>query len=144
MDADTLKAYVKLVSHGKPVGVREFQRLMGYRSPGKAKRVLDKLVREGLAVKTDEGYAPSKDMPPLLTAYTIVKGLVVPRIVVYSAFSFAFAAAYILLAKVDIITAVALLIPPSIMAAEGARLWLNLRRVLGAQQQSSPLRQEAK
>ncbi len=54
VDLEMVSAYIKLVKHGKPVTVREFQRLMKYSSPGKAQRMLEKLVREGLAVRNSD------------------------------------------------------------------------------------------
>jgi len=45
---EEVEAYLRLNRYGKPITIRGFQRLMGYKSPGQAERMLKKLERLGL------------------------------------------------------------------------------------------------
>ncbi|MEM0048489.1 MAG: hypothetical protein QXF10_09310 [Ignisphaera sp.] len=97
LSKEDLEAYLKLRNHGKPVTVRGFQRLMGYKSPGKAQRVLDRLVRLGFAERVGTEYKARDDLPPQLAMYTIIKGFIVPRILVYAVYSTVTVAVYAIL-----------------------------------------------
>ncbi len=111
IDRESAIAYNKLLRYGRPVSVRGFQRLMGYRSPGKAQRVLERLCRLGLATRVESGdYAVSKNLPPYLAAYIVIKGLILPRSLVFAVFSTATALTYIVLVKPVIYITLLLLI----------------------------------
>ncbi|MEM1595491.1 MAG: hypothetical protein QXN42_08035 [Ignisphaera sp.] len=97
LSKEDLEAYLKLRNHGKPVTVRGFQRLMGYKSPGKAQRVLDRLVRLGFAERVGTEYKARDDLLPQLAMYTIIKGFIVPRILVYAVYSTVTVAVYAIL-----------------------------------------------
>ncbi len=100
VDSETIKAYMKLLRHGKPVGVREAQRILEYSSPGKAQRVLEKLVKRGLATRRDDGdYEIIKKLPPFLASYIAIRGIILPRMMIYTAFTSTLVATYILLSK---------------------------------------------
>lgn len=94
-----LEAYLKLRRESEPITIRGFQRLMGYNSPGKAERVLRRLERLGLAEKTPSGYIARKDLPPELSSYLIIRGLMMPRALVYAIYATATTITYTALAK---------------------------------------------
>ncbi|MCD6487626.1 MAG: hypothetical protein J7K21_00170 [Desulfurococcales archaeon] len=111
VDREAATAWTKLLRHGKPVTVRGFQRLMGYRSPGKAQRILERLRRLGLVERTMSGeYVVSKSLPPYLAAYTIIKGYIIPRSLVSASFATTTALAYSILVKPPIHLLVLLLV----------------------------------
>jgi len=94
-----LKHYLKLREFGGPVGVRQAQRLLNLNSPGKAQRILERLVKEGLAVKReDKKYDIVKDPPPELIGVIFIAGKIYPRILVYATYSTVLAAAFLILA----------------------------------------------
>jgi len=85
---ELLKHYIKLREYGDPVGVRQAQRILELNSPGKAQRVLNRLVKEGLAVRREDGkYEMIKDPPPELIGKVFIAGKVYPRILVYAVYS---------------------------------------------------------
>ncbi len=99
MRTEDLRAYLTLLSHGGPIGVREAQRVLGYRSPGRAQRVLERLEREGLAQRRVDGkYELSKNLPPLLASYIVIRGTVLPRTAVYTVFTTTLFLLYVTLA----------------------------------------------
>ncbi len=111
IDRETARAYMKLLRHGEPVSVRGFQRLMGYRSPGKAQRMLERLSRLGLVYRLENGdYMVSKNLPPYLAAYIVLKGFLVPRSLVFAVFSTVTTATYVLLTEPGIYVTIMFLI----------------------------------
>ncbi|MEM0227055.1 MAG: hypothetical protein QXF46_09295, partial [Thermofilaceae archaeon] len=50
------RVYFALLKSGRPLGVREVQRLAGLSNPSSAKHYLDRLVEMGLAERMQEGY----------------------------------------------------------------------------------------
>jgi len=100
MNSETIRAYLKLLRHGKPVGVRSAQKILGYRSPGKAQRVLERLAKNGLARRNEDGkYEVSRNLPPLLASYMTIKGAILPRIAVYTTFITALTIIYTLISQ---------------------------------------------
>jgi len=100
INPEDLEAYLKLRRAGEPVTLRGFQRLMGYSSPGKAERVLKRLERLGLVEKTpSSGYLAKRELPPELASYLVIKGLVIPRSLVYAVYSTVVAVTYAALAS---------------------------------------------
>ncbi len=128
---EDLDAYLKLRSHGKPISVRGFQRLMNYSSPGKAQRILNRLERLGFIEKTKSNeYIVKADLPPQLAAYAIVKGYIIPRIAIYTLYTTTTITLYIALAKPPIhiaILLIALAIPYWI---ETIKLGISLKTLL--------------
>jgi len=81
----SLRVYLYMLMKGKPIGVRELQRAMGFRSPSTARHHLERLVELGLAVKLPEGY---KAIPPRggpLSLYIYTKGYCIPRLIAIAA-----------------------------------------------------------
>jgi len=124
IDSELLNAFLKLLRYGKSVGVRDFQRLMKYRSPGKAKYVLEKLVAVGLVEKLDHEYKVSKKLPFYLSSYIILRRALVPRTLVYLVFTTSFTLTYSILTKppLEIILVMIILILPIIYET----LYLNM------------------
>ncbi len=118
-DAEALRVYLELSRRGRVFGVREVQRIMGYRSPGKAKRVLERMARLGLAER-DPGsgkYVLTRRLPPSLAALMVVRGRFVPKALFYSVFTTVSSTTYALLAHPPI-HVLAVLLPPNLF------LWL--------------------
>ncbi len=130
MDRETLKAYMKVRGLGRPVGVREFQRLMGYNSPGKAKYVLDKLVRLGLANRNEYGkYVATRDLPSELSEYIVLKGYFIPRLLVYAVFSTSFVVSFTILYNLPWYFLIPFIIPITPYYVESIRLLNRLRKL---------------
>ncbi|MEB3825205.1 MAG: LexA family transcriptional regulator [Desulfurococcales archaeon] len=81
----SLRVYLYLLHAGKPVGIRELQRDMGFKSPTTARHHLEKLVELGLARRVEEGFIAVKPRGVLGGLYNIL-GVVVPRSVLLSSF----------------------------------------------------------
>jgi len=109
-DTEAIKAYLKLIRYGKPITVREFQRLMGYNSPGKAQRILERLVREGLAIRNNNGsYEPVREAASQLNLI-IIRRFIIPRRLALTSSISALSITYAILANIDPITRMVLII----------------------------------
>ncbi len=127
---ETLRAYLKLLRWGRPLGVREAQRLLGYRSPGKAQRLLERLARAGLMVRLEDGrYAATGQLPFHLASYVVVKGTVLPRTLIYAAYSTVLSAAYYLAAIPPKPVTVILVFLVAPYWLEVVQLWRKLREI---------------
>jgi len=83
----TLKVYVYMLKAGRPVGVREVQRALGFKSPSTALYHISKLVDHGLAVKEGDGYrAISTSSISTLVMFKRLGRLMVPRLFFYAIF----------------------------------------------------------
>lgn len=87
----TLRVYKCLVKAGKPIGPRALQRSLNLSSPSVALFHLEKLMRNGLAVKTrdvltgEEGlYAPDEIY---LRHFVLFRRMLIPKYLFYAAFS---------------------------------------------------------
>lgn len=115
IDRELLKCYLVLREYKQPVGVREAQRILGFKSPGKSHRVLRKLVKLGLATRNEEGkYVIIKDPPLELIGKVFIKGRLLPKIIVLTTYTTALSLSYIILAypSLDIIILLILLNTP--------------------------------
>ncbi len=131
MDRESLRAYMRICRLGHPVGVREFQRLMGYSSPGKAKYVLDKLVRLGLAYRDENGkYVPSQSLPPELSEYIVLRGYFIPRLLVYALFSTSFVVSFTILYNLPLVLLIPFLVPVIPYYLESIRLFYRLKKLV--------------
>jgi len=109
-DTEAIRAYLKLIRYGKPITVREFQRLMGYNSPGKAQRILERLVREGLATRNNDGsYEPVREVASQLNLI-VIRRLIIPRRLALTSSISALSITYAILADIDFITRIVLFI----------------------------------
>lgn len=76
-----LRVYLVMVRLGRPVGVRELQRLMGFKSPSTAKHHLSRLAEMGLVVKDRDGNYRAVykgELLPLL--FTRLMGRLIPTL----------------------------------------------------------------
>lgn len=115
MRRDLLEYYLKLRSLNRPFGVRDARRILGLTSPGKTQRILNKLIKYGLARRLENGnYVINKDLPFELVNYIILSTFIFPRIIVYSIYSTILATVYILLTRplIDVILLALLIIAP--------------------------------
>ncbi len=131
VDTEIVRAYIKLLKLGRAVSVREFQRLMGYTSPGKAQRILERMVREGLATRNSDGlYEPVKDVAPQL-GLVVLRRIVVPRRLAIACSTTMLALIYAMLAEIDIVTRcvmIAITIPYLIDAIRTLKTYIRISR----------------
>jgi len=126
---ELLKHYLKLREVGRPVGVREAQRILGFSSPGKAQRLLRKLERMGLAEKTEDGkYAIRSDPPLELIGKVVVRGRLLPKILVLATYTTTITAVYVLLAKPPLDVLLLLLLINIPLWLEAVSEYVELRR----------------
>ena len=133
MRRDLIRYYIILRRVKGPVGVRQAQRLLGLNSPGKAQRLLNRLVREGLARRREDGkYEIVRDPPPELIGKVIIAGRVYPRILVYAVYGTTLLLSYAAIARppAAVIAFGALLIAP--LWAEALYEFRLLRRAAGS------------
>ncbi len=82
LGGQALRVYLELLLSKEPLGVRELQRRLGFKSPSSAKHHLDRLVRLGLVAKTFDGrYRAVESRTSILSAYTMIAGSFIPRII---------------------------------------------------------------
>ena len=73
-----LRVYLYLLTAGRPVGVRELQRALGFKSPSTARHHLERLVNLGLAERGPRGYRAVRPHG-ILAEYVVVSGRMIPR-----------------------------------------------------------------
>ena len=95
----TLKVYLYVLKQGKPVGVREVQRELGFSSPSVAFHHIEKLTRLGIIEQDSLGnYVLSKKVDPgILQAFVNVGKFSLPRLGFYAVFFTTVAAAYVII-----------------------------------------------
>ena len=123
----TLKVYLYLLRQGKPVGVREVQRSLGFSSPSVAFHHIEKLTRLGVIEQDKLGdYVIGKKVDPgILQAFVNVGRFSLPRLGFYAVFFTTVAVAY-LVANIDSLDLYAVVGTVGGAAAfwfEAARLW---------------------
>jgi hypothetical protein len=94
----TLKVYMYMLRQGKPVGVREVQRELGFSSPSVAFHHLEKLMRLNVVEQDQmDNYVIVKKVDPgILQAFVNVGRFSLPRVGFYAVFFSTLALAYIL------------------------------------------------
>ena len=92
----TIKVYAYMLRQGKPVGVREVQRELGFSSPSIAFHHIGKLVRLGIIEQDQTGnYVIIKKVDPgLMQAFVNVGRFSLPRTGFYAVFFTTIAVAY--------------------------------------------------
>ena len=100
----SLRVYMLLLRSRRPLGVREVQRMLGFRSPSTARHHLERLVALGLAERVEGGYVARRPRG-LLSLYVVVRGRLVPLTGAVAAFALGVAAAYTLLPGGDPVAA---------------------------------------
>ena len=93
----TLKVYLYVLKQGKPVGVREVQRELGFSSPSVAYHHMEKLTRLAIIEQDNMGnYVLTKKVDPgILQAFVNVGKFSLPRLGFYAVFFTSVAAAYV-------------------------------------------------
>jgi len=124
------RVYFVLLKAGRPMGVREVQRLAGLSSPSSAKHYLDKLVELGLAEKTSGEYVARVSEQSLMSVYIGLLGSVVPRLVPYAVFSTVLLVVFSALARPPIEFVVVAAVPTLLLWIESLRLLLLARRLI--------------
>ena len=130
----SLRVYLYLLTRRGPVGVREVQRALGFRSPSTARHHLERLVSLGLASRDDRGYRARRPTG-ILSGYILVAGRLVPKMLFTTGLLIGATIAYPLLPDPDP-RAVALL-----AAATATSLWhtmalyRGISRLLGREEQ---------
>ena len=93
----TLKVYLYVLKLGKPFGVREVQRELGFSSPSVAFHHIEKLTRLGIVEQDGMGnYVLAKKVDPgILQAFVNVGKFSLPRLGIYANFFTTVAIAYL-------------------------------------------------
>ncbi len=104
LDMELLRYYLVLRKLKRPLGVREAQRILGLNSPGKAQRILKRLVRLGLAERLENGKYVISENPPLeLVGKAFIRGRLIPRLLFLTVYATVFIFLLIVLLKPDIV-----------------------------------------
>ncbi len=103
LSGSTLQVYMILLTSKKPLGIREIQRIAGFRSPNSVRHHLDKLLEMGYVVKTDDGYVAVKPRSSILSTFIILRELLIPKSLFYAIATTTFLVAYIVyrIASID-------------------------------------------
>ena len=124
-----LRAYLALLKAGRPVGVRELQRMLGLSSPSTARHHLERLVQLGLAVRGPEGYRALPPRRGLLRLYVVVWGRLLPRIAGLAAFTATATIAYALLPGSDPAATTVMAVAAALTALEAARMYRAVKEL---------------
>ncbi len=123
----TLKVYLYMLKQGKPVGVREVQRELGFSSPSVAFHHLEKLMRLKVVEQDQmDNYVIAKKVDPgILQAFVNVGRFSVPRVGFYAAFFTTVALAYVVynLRGLDVYALVGTLGASAVFWFELFRIW---------------------
>lgn len=123
----TLKVYLYMLRQGKPVGIREVQRELGFSSPSIAFHHMEKLTRLGVVEQDSMGnYVVAKKVDPgIMQAFVSVGRFSLPRMGFYAAFFSVITAAYILsnLSSLDVYALVASAGAALVFSYELVRVW---------------------
>lgn len=114
---------------GKPMGIREVQRLAGLSSSGSTKYYLDRLVELGFAERKGD-YIAKINRESLFSIYVGILGSVVPRLIPYAIFSTALVVGYVIFADPPIEALIIAVFPIIFLWIEGIRLTRLLRKIL--------------
>ncbi len=133
LGGQSLRVYLELLVSREPLGVRELQRRLGFKSPSSAKHHLDRLIRLGLVEKTIDGrYRAVESKTSILSAYTLIAGSMIPKLIPIAAGVLAGIIAYILVffPRIDLIPVILALVADIVLWIEGIRLLKYARRLL--------------
>ncbi|MEM2217993.1 MAG: hypothetical protein QW760_00505 [Thermofilaceae archaeon] len=122
IDGRLARVYFVLLRSGKPLGVREVQRLAALGSPGAAKHYLDRLVELGFAEKSTGEYVAKVNNDSVMSVYVGLLGNVVPRLIPYAVFCTVLLTAFYLLSKPPLEAIIVAAIPTALLWLEGLRL----------------------
>ncbi len=133
LGGQALRVYLELLLSREPLGVRELQRRLGFKSPSSAKHHLDRLVRLGLVAKTVDGrYRAIESRTSILSAYMMIAGSIVPRIIPIAAGLLAGIIAYVVVSfpYTDWIPVGLALVGDLFLWFEGIRMFKYFKRLV--------------
>jgi len=133
LGGSALKVYLYLLKVGRPVGIREVQRALGFKAPSTAKYHLDRLASLGLIEKTPNGYRVRESVKGhLLSIYVSIIGSIVPRVLPIAIFLSIGLALYIVLAwpNIDLIPTLLTIVATIYLWIEGVSLHKWLKRAM--------------
>lgn len=106
LEGKTLRVYRYLLLKGRPVGVRELQRKLKFKSPSLAHYHLSKLESMGLVTRTSEGKYVVKKVIKLesLRDFLFIKGYMFPKFLFYAVFITIIFTAYLLTINLSTLT----------------------------------------
>ncbi len=133
LGGQALRVYLELLLSKEPLGVRELQRRLGFKSPSSAKHHLDRLVRLGLVAKTFDGrYRAVESKTSILSAYTMIAGSFVPRVIPVAAGLLAGIVAYMVVSfpYTDWVPVGLALVGDLFLWVEGIRMFKYFRRLV--------------
>ncbi len=127
-----LRVYLLLARSDKPLGVREVQRIMGFKSPSTAKHHLDRLVELGLVSRTSQGYVVKEGVEKVFEGYVALLGSFVPRLIPYAAFLTGSITTYLVLSwpEVEVLPVALGYLAALFLWVEGLRMYKWLKRLL--------------
>jgi DNA-binding transcriptional ArsR family regulator len=132
LGGNSLRVYIVLLekSRKNPVGVRELQRYLGFKSPSSAKHHLDRLVELGLAKKTSSGeYVGVYPRKGLFSIIFVFTGKLLPLSLPFTIFALSLALVDIYVNGLrDPLLFTALMIVVSVMVYQSIFIikWLNI------------------
>lgn len=126
----SIKVYMLLLTTEEPLGVREVQRRIGFRSPSTARHHLERLVELGLAYRTGGGYKARKPREGMFAAYVVFKGKLLPRTLFIAAFSAGTSIAYTLAPGSDPVASIVLWIITGLLALDSYMMWRTVKSLL--------------
>jgi len=132
LGGQSLRVYLELLVSKEPLGVRELQRRLGFKSPSSAKHHLDRLIRLGLVEKTLDGrYCAVESRLSILSTYILIAGLLIPKLIPIAAGVLAGIISYTILfyPDVDVIPLALAIVADAILWFEGIKL-LRYARIL--------------
>jgi len=126
----TLRVYLKLLALNRPVGIRELQRIMKFKSPSTSKYHLDKLLELGYVKRTEDGsYIAKKTKNNITFIYVHILGMLIPRFILYATFVTTFIIVYLMIdwPRVDFLAVIISVISSVILWIEGIRAYSMLK-----------------
>ncbi len=126
----SLRVYILLLSSDRPLGVREVQRRIGFKSPSTARHHLERLVDLGLAYKTGGGYMAKRPREGFLAAYIIFKGRILPRSIIPAAFSVGASTVYSILPGSDPVASVVMWVMSLLFIGETYLTWRSVKKLV--------------
>ncbi|MET1101313.1 MAG: LexA family transcriptional regulator [Pyrodictiaceae archaeon] len=126
-----LRVYLFMLRAKRPLGVRELQRRLGFKSPSTAKHHLERLVLLGLAEKKGNGYVARRPRG-ILAAYIVLAGRLVPRSLVTAVFSATATVAYALLPGSDPIAVIVLAVITLLLLYDALDSYRSAKKLMRA------------
>jgi DNA-binding transcriptional ArsR family regulator len=123
-----LKVYLYLLRSKKPMGIREIQRALGFKSPSTARHHLERLVELGLARREGWGYVALRPKG-LLEDFIVIQGSLYPKSLFLLGFLVTSLIGYSLLPGRDLRAVVIIAIATIISFIEVIRSYLAIRKM---------------